>query len=370
MAAEAVPDSYRLWTYARPIEAGFGPANLAMQTLPLPALQDGDALVRVRLLNPHPGARFRMQIGLVPLGATDESNFAYGEVIASRNPVFRVGDMVACQAGWQDYAIIRSDQESVGYGPASGAVCALNRTRSQWTYVMRPELVAAHPLDTLKEVFGTSGMTAWFGLRACAPMGPGVNVAVAGMTGSVGHLVAQIASAAGCNVVGFGGGPERCRRISDLIGVDCLDYRAPDFLDQLRAAFPDGIDIFSDGIGGPMTEAIVPLMKRGGRLLAYGCADDLHASGNPGERGPTLRQQFGVSDTVEAIVAERDIRVECWIVHDFYHERIEAEDALDTLLRAGAIKPVVTVVEGFEQLPQAIMALYDPAALSKVQAWF
>jgi NADPH-dependent curcumin reductase CurA len=370
MAAEAVPDSYRLWTYAQPIAGGFGPDNLAMQVLPLPALEEGEALVRVKLLNLHPGARFRMQVGLVPLGTTDPSNFAYGEVIASRNPVFAVGDMVACQSGWQDYAIIRSDQESVGYGPASEAVCALNRTRSQWTYVMRPELVSAHPPDALKEVFGTSGMTAWFGLRECGPMGPGVNVAVAGMTGSVGHLAAQIAKAAGCNVVGFGGGPARCKQISDLIGVDCLDYRAPDFLDRLRATFPEGIDIISDGIGGPLTEAIVPMMKRGGRLLAYGCADDLHAGGNPGARGMTLREQFGVSAKVEAIVAERAIRVECWIVHDFYHERIEAEDALDRLLRDGAIKPVVTVVEGFDKLPQAIMALYDPAALSKVQAWF
>lgn len=364
------PDSFRQWYLARAISGEFGPDNFEMRTLPLPALQDGEALVRVRLLNLHPGARFRMQVGLVPVDTTDESNFAFGEVIASRNPVFAVGDMVACQAGWQDYVIIRSDTESVGYGPASEAVCALNRTRSQWTYVMRPELVARWPLDTLKEVFGTSGMTAWFGLRACGPLEPGMNVAVAGMTGSVGHLVAQIAKAAGCNVVGFGGGADRCARISDLIGVDCIDYRATDFLAQLRTTFPDGIDIFSDGIGGPLTEAIVPMMKRGGRLLAYGCADDLHGGGNPGLRGMTLREQFGISAKVEAIVAERDIRIECWIVHDFYHERIEAENALDSLLRDGAIKPVVTVVEGFEKLPQAIMALYDPAALGKVQAWF
>lgn len=363
-------DSYRQWIFCGPIEGSLDPGHFEMQALPLPALREGDALVRVKLLNLHPGARFRMQVGLVPVGTTDESNFAFGEVIASRNPVFREGDMVACQAGWQDYAIIRSDTESVGYGPASEAVCALNRTRSQWTYVMRPELVARWPLDTLKEVFGTSGMTAWFGLRACGPLEPGMTVAVAGMTGSVGHLVAQIARAAGCNVVGFGGGPDRCRRISELIGVDCLDYRAPDFLDRLRATFPEGIDIFSDGIGGPLTEAIVPMMKRGGRLLAYGCADDLHAEGAPDLREMTMRERFGVSDTVEQIVAERDLRVECWIVHDFYHERIEAEDALDRLLRDGAIRPVVTVVEGFEKLPQAIMALYDPKALSKVQAWF
>lgn len=363
------PDSYRQWYHARQVEGAFARDNLEMRILPLPPLQDGEALVRVRLLNLHPGARFRMQVGLVPVGTTDESNFAFGEVIASRNPVFAPGDMVACQAGWQDYVVIRSDAESVGYGPASEAVCALNRTRSQWTYVMRPELVARWPLDTLKEVFGTSGMTAWFGLRACGPLEPGINVAVAGMTGSVGHLVAQIAKAAGCNVIGFGGGSERCGRISGLIGVDCLDYRASDFLDRLRATFPDGIDIFSDGIGGSMTEAIVPMMKRDGRLLAYGCADDLHSS-EPNLREMTMRERFGVSDKVEKIVAERDIRVECWIVHDFYHERIEAEDALDKLLREGAIKPVVTVVEGFEKLPEAIMALYDPKALSKVQAWF
>ena len=363
-------DSYRQWIFAKPIEGAFGPGNFEMRTLPLPALEEGEALVRVRLLNLHPGARFRMAAGIVPLGTTDKSNFAFGEIVASRDPAFKPGDMLSCQAGWQDYAIIDSRAESVDYGPASEAVCALNGTRSQWTYVMRPELVARWPLDTLMEIFGTSGMTAWFGLRACGPLARGMTVAVAGMTGSVGSLVAQIARAAGCRAVGFGGGPERCRRIGELTGVDCLDYRAPDFADQLRAVFPDGIDIFSDGVGGPLTELVTGMINRGGRLLAYGCADDLHAGGNPAARGMTLSQQFGVSDEVERIVAERDIRVECWIVHDFYHGRIEAEDALDALLRHGAIKPVVTVVEGFEKLPEAILALYDPAALGKVQAWF
>jgi NADPH-dependent curcumin reductase CurA len=363
-------DTYRQWVFASPIEASFGRDNFEMRTLPLPALQDGEALVRVHLLNLHPGARLRMAAGIVPVGATDPSNFAYGEVIASRDPAFEPGDMVACQAGWQDYQIISSARESIDYGPASEAVCALNGTRSQWTYVMRPELAARWSEDVLMEVFGTSGLTAWFGLRACGPLGPGMNVAVAGMTGSVGSLAAQIARSAGCKVIGFGGGPDRCRRISELTGVPCLDYRAADFADRLRRSFPDGIDVFSDGIGGPLTETVAAMMNRGGRLLAYGCADDLHGGGNPASRGTTLRRQFGISDQVERLVAARDIRVECWIVHDFYHERIEAEDALDAMLRRGALTPVVTVVEGFGRLPEAILALYDPACLGKVQARF
>ena len=363
-------DNGRQWVFTKPIEDALTAGHFEMRNLPLPALQEGEALVRVKLLNLHPGARFRMANGIVPLGTTDRSNFAYGEIVASRDPAFKEGDMVACQAGWQDYQIIRGGDGSIDYGPASEAVCALNGTRSQWTYVMRPELVARWPADALMEIFGTSGMTAWFGLRACGPLEPGMNVAVAGMTGSVGSLAAQIARAAGCKVVGFGGGPDRCARISAATGVDCLDYRAPDFADQLRARFPAGIDIFSDGIGGAMTEMVAAMMKPGGRLLAYGCADDLHGGGNPGLRGMTLRRRFGVSDEVERVVAERDIRVECWIVHDFYHERIEAEDALDAMLRAGTLEPVVTVVEGFEKLPEAILALYDPVALGKVQAWF
>src|SRR6266436_10148431 len=104
---------------------------------------------------------------------------------------FGEGDVIACQAGWQDYQIVSSEDGSVGYGPASELVKALNGTSSQWSYVFRPAMVKMWPPEVLMEMFGTSGMTAYFGMRECGPLMPRDGVAVAGTTGSVGSIAAQ-----------------------------------------------------------------------------------------------------------------------------------------------------------------------------------
>src|SRR5437879_13704805 len=203
-----------------------GPEQFELREGPIPELTRGRALVRVKLLNIHSGTRARMANGMTKLGDTDRSNYACAEVVQSRDQTFREGDVVACQAGWQDYQIVSSEEASVGYGPASELVKALNGTNSQWNYVFRPAMVKMWPPEVLMEMFGTSGMTAYFGMRECGPLMPRDCVAVAGTTGSVGSIAAQLARIAGCYVVGFGGGPDRCQWVLDtLVMHEWIDYR-------------------------------------------------------------------------------------------------------------------------------------------------
>jgi NADPH-dependent curcumin reductase CurA len=222
------------------------------------------------------------------------------------------------------------------------------------------------------EMFGTSGMTAYFGLRECGPLMPRDNVAVAGATGSVGCIAAQLAKIAGCHVVGFGGGSERCKWVVDTLGIDgCIDYRAKDFAAQLAAAFPDGIDVYADGIGGALTESVIALMNQNSRLLSYGSAAAFYAEklDAPQQRA-SLRRRFGISETVETVLKKRNIKSEAWIVDEFYHERLKAEDDLSRLLRRGALKPISNVVEGFDNLPNAVVGLYQTARSGKLQVRF
>ena len=206
-----------------------GPEQFELREVPIPELLQKQALVRVKLVNIHSGTRARMANGMTKLGDTDKSNYACAEVIQSRDRTFKEGDVIACQAGWQDYQIVSSEDACVGYGPASDLTKALNGTNSQWNYVFRPAMVKMWSTEVLMEMFGTSGMTAYFGLRECGPLIPRDNVAVAGTTGSVGSIAAQLARIAGCHVVGFGGGPERCQWVVDTLGIDkCIDYRAGD----------------------------------------------------------------------------------------------------------------------------------------------
>src|SRR5258708_14516713 len=235
-----------------------GPEQFQLREVPIPELKQGQALVRVKLVNIHSGTRARMANGMTKLGDDDGSNYAGAEVVQSRDQTFEEGDVIACQAGWQEYQTVSSEDGSVGYGPASELVKALNGTNSQWNYVFRPAMVKMWPPEVLMEMFGTSVMTAYFGMRACGPLMPRDCVAVAGTTGSVGSIAAQLARIAGCYVVGFGGGPDRRKWVLDTLGInECIDYRAKDFEQQLKAAFPNGIDVYSDGIGRVRTGTVL-----------------------------------------------------------------------------------------------------------------
>ena len=368
-----MPARYRQWIFARPmVNDVLGPEQFELREGPIPELKQGQALVRVKLLNIHSGTRARMANGMTKLGDTDRSNYACAEVVQSRDQTFREGDVIACQAGWQDYQVVSSEDASVGYGPASELVKALNGTNSQWNYVFRPAMVKMWPPEVLMEMFGTSGMTAYFGMRECGPLMPRDCVAVAGTTGSVGSIAAQLARIAGCYVVGFGGGTDRCKWVLDTLGIDkCIDYRAGDFAEQLKAAFPDGIDVYSDGIGGALTETVTQLMNQNGRLFSFGGAAAYYADklDAPRQR-PSLRRAFGISENIEAVLKKRNIKSECWIVDAFYHERLRAEDDLSRHLRSGALKPINNVVDGFENLPAAVVGLYTTSRAGKLQVRF
>jgi hypothetical protein len=227
--------------------------------------------------------------------------------------------------------------------------------------------------SVLMNVLHTSGMTAYFGLRECGPLMPLDTVVVANAGGAVGIIAAQLARRAGCRVVGIAGGPDRCAQVAQATGIDaCIDYRSDQFPAQLQAACAGGIDVFVDGVAGEMTAHVARLMNRHGRLLAYGSTTDAYSPWvNPllERAGLTPRKVF-VSDEAEAIVADKHIKVESWIVHDFYHERLRGEDDLSRMMLTGALKPFAQVSNGFDQLPAALTALYGNSRLGKAQVSF
>ena len=367
--------TYRKWIFAQHLTGdGLGLGQFALRELPMPEPVAGQALARIKLINIHSNTRIRMARGMTKVGETDPTNYACAEILKSRDPAFREGDIIACQAGWQDYQIVSSDGGPMGgYGAPSELVRALNGTNSPWCYVFRPAMVKMWPPDVLMEMFGTSGMTAYFGLRECGPLMPRDAVAVGGATGSVGAIAAQLARIAGCRVVGFAGGEDRCAWAREMLRIrDCLDYRAPDLQERLAAAFPDGIDVFSDGVGGALTELVVGAMNRHGRLFSFGAAAAFYAPAwaEPAATAVSMRRIFGISDRVEAVLEARNIKSEAWTVNDFYHDRLRAEDDLSRHLLSGALKPISTVVDGIENLPAAIVGLYTAPRAGKLQVRF
>src|SRR5205085_2468144 len=123
---------------------------------------------------------------------------------------------------------------------------------------------------------------------------------------------------------------------------------------------------------GALTERVVGLMNRHGRLLSYGSAAAFYAGtlAAPQSQRQTLRQAFGLSGEIEAVLKQRNIKSSAWIVSDFYHERPRAEDDLSRLMLSGVLKAITNVVEGFENVPAAVAGLYEKGHAGKLQVRF
>ena len=361
------PKTIKKWIYAKPMTGGkLTEEQFQLLELPIPKLEQGKCLIEVKVLNVHSATRSRLGAA-TKLGDTDKSNYACARVLQSRDKTFKEGDMIACQSGWQTHQIISSEDESVGYGPANPMTIALNGTKSHWNYVFRPQMVKMWSPEILMDVFGTSGTTAYFGMRESGPIMPSDKVAVSGTTGSVGALAAQLVKARGAYCVGFGGGADRAKWCVDTLGVDkAFDYRAKDLEEQLRAAFPSGIDVFCDGVGGELSEIVVKLMNKNGRYFSYGVAASLYDNA-PAQGGMTRDM---VSENVEKRIREKNIKLDAWIVHVFYYQRLECEDNLSHLLLTKQIKPINSVVEGIENAAKGIVSQYTTNPYGKLQLKF
>jgi NADPH-dependent curcumin reductase CurA len=376
-------NTMKRWVYAEPMKnSKVTPEQFALVETPLPEPAEGEALVKVKAMGIHPRVRLSMAPGGPLQLGQSETDFACAVVVRSRDPALREGDVIACQTEWQDYALVSSAWGPVGYASPPAAVKELNGTNSQWTYVFRPWLVDQFPPEDLIGLMGTTGLTAYFGMREVGPLMPGDVVAAAAVTGATGSISAQLAKAAGCYVVGFAGGVDKCTWAVEELGIDhCIDYRSPDLGEQVRKAFPDGVDVFSDGVGGPVTDEVFGVMNQYGRVLSYGFSHSIYADQvaarprrsrnvSPQAYRARLRRTFGITDDLERVVQERQLKVEAWIVSDYYYDRLQAESDLARLVHTGRLSPVNTVVDGFENLPEAITSMFTGSRYGKLSVRF
>ncbi len=385
--AAETPKTYKKWVLNKPVVGGkLSEDNFKMLEQPMPTVEQGKCLIQVKVINVHASTRNRMMNGTTKMGDTDKTNYGCATVLQSRDKTFKEGDLIACQAGWQTHQVISSEDESIGYGPANEMTIAVNGTKSHWNYVWRPQMVKMWKPDILMDVFGTSGTTAYFGHQDCGPITPRDTVAISGTTGSVGALAAQLAKAAGATVIGFGGGADRAKWVVDTLGVQhAFDYRDPQLEAKLRAAAPNGIDFYSDGVGGELSETVAKLMNKNARYHSYGSSASIYdedtltaraqgggGGGGGGGRGganPPARRTRA-SPTIDKIMDERNIKYVSWIVHVHYFERFKCEDELSNLLLTNQIKPINTVIDGIENVPKGVMSQYTTNPYGKLQLRF
>lgn len=239
----------RIVLAARP-RGAVKPENFRLETVNLPALQAGEVLVRNHFLSLDPYMRGRMSeaksyAAAQPLDETMIGGTA-GEVVASNNPRFAVGDKVVGMLGWAEMGI------------SDGVL-------------LRKVDTSRIALSAYLGAVGMPGMTAWYGLHQIMKPVAGNTILVSAASGAVGSAVGQLARLQGCRAVGIAGGPEKCAYVVEELGFDaCIDYKAGNLAADLAMAAPDGIDALFENVGGPCFDAALPLMNPFGRIALCG----------------------------------------------------------------------------------------------------
>jgi NADPH-dependent curcumin reductase CurA len=315
----------RQWIYARKPNAGVGPEHFDLRESPMPEPKPGEVLVRTTLLSLDPASRAWMQ------GVTYRSmlmpgdvmaGWGLGEVVRSEAEGFARGALVSGEFGWQEFAVL----------PES--------TLTKHDRSHRPEHILG--------VRGITGLTAYFGMLDVGRPRPGETVLVSGAAGAVGCIAGQIAKIAGCRVVGTTRGAEKCAWLTDELGFDAaVDYKEGDVYRRIKAACANGVDVYFDNTGGEVLAAALARMNLFGRVVCCGNVSQ-YDTGAPAP-GPV---------GVPGFLVTKRIRMEGFIVMDFYNRRPQAEAALSAWIAEGKLKAPVDVVAGFEKLPAALAGMF------------
>ncbi|MDT8998593.1 NADP-dependent oxidoreductase [Paucibacter sp. APW11] len=304
--------------------------NFRLVEAAVPALSEGQVLVRNHFLSLDPYMRGRMNDGKsyaqpqplneVMLGGT------VGEVVESRNEHFKVGDKVVGMGGWQEYQLVDASQRGV-------------LQKVDTTHV---------PLSAYLGAVGMPGVTAWYGLVKIINPKAGETVVVSAASGAVGSVVGQLAKARGARAVGIAGGADKCRYVVEELGFDaCIDYKEHRDMKSLsaalKAACPDGIDGYFENVGGIILDAVLLRANAFSRVAMCGMI-----SGYNGEPIPMAAPQL--------ILVNR-MKVEGFIVSEHMEVWPEALKELGTMVATGKLKFRESVAEGIAAAPEAFLGL-------------
>ena len=300
------------------------PQNFKMTEAAMPEAQDGEVLLRVRYISLDAANRAWMH-GATYRSAVEANSVMAGgavaEVVTSKAPGFAPGDLVFGDTGWQDYAAVKAK-----------------------TLVKVPHM---EPMTHLLSVYGIAGLTAYFGLLEVGKPKAGETVAVSAAAGSVGSIVGQIAKIKGCRVVGIAGGKEKCNWLVSELGFDAaVDYKSEPVFKALKAAAPNGIDVYFDNVGGDILEACLPQMNQNGRIACCGAVSQY--DGAPSATGPR---------GVPGLIVVKRLIMQGFIVLDYYDQTARAMADLQSWVKSGKLKVQEDVIDGLENTPQALIGL-------------
>ena len=306
--------------------------NFDMTTSDIPTPNDNEMLLRTVYLSLDPYMRGRMsdaksyadplEVGDVMMGAT------VAQVVESNLDKFAVGDLVVSNSGWQDYSL------SDGIG-----VLKLDKDMPNPSYGLG--------------VLGMPGFTGYMGLTDIGKPQKGETLVVAAATGPVGATVGQVGNQYGVRTVGIAGGKEKCDFAVNELGFDvCIDHKADDFAEQLKAACPDGIDIYYENVGGKVFDAVMPLLNAHARIPVCGLVSQYNATELPDGKDR-------LSVLMGQVLANR-LTIKGFIIFEEYGDHFpEFLKTMSKWVELGDVKTKESIAEGLDDAPNAFVRMLN-----------
>jgi NADPH-dependent curcumin reductase CurA len=315
------------------------PSDFRLEEAPIPQPRDGEVLLRIRYLSLDPYMRGRMNDGksyAAPTAIGQEmGGGTVATVLESRHPDYKPGETVLSYSGWQSHAVAKAEE----------------------LHKLDPK---AAPVTTALGVLGMPGFTAYVGLRNIGKPKPGETVVVAAASGPVGSAVGQIAKINGARAIGIAGGKAKCDFVLQELGFDaCLDHGAKDFPAQLTKACPKGIDVYFENVGGPVWDAVFPLLNDFARIPVCGLIAQYNVGGDdfPGpDRFPVVMRQ----------VLSKRFHIQGFIQFDYAEQRPDFTRDMAQWIREGRVKYREDIIDGLEQAPEGLIGLLQGKNFGKL----
>ena len=314
--------------------------TLTLEESDIPTPGMGEMLLQTSFLSLDPYMRGRMNDTKSYAEPVKLGEVMTGQVVAqvvdTKCDGFNKGDYVLAGSGWQDYSVSDGvDVRNLGRSPDNPS----------W----------------FLGILGMPGYTAYAGLLKIGAPKPGETVVVAAASGPVGATVGQIARIKGCRIVGIAGGAEKCAHVVENLGFDaCIDHKAEDFSEQLKAVCPDGIDVYFENVGGKVLYAVLPLLNAFARIPVCGVVSWYNLTGLPegSDFGPAIM----------GTILRMKIKVEGFIIFDSFPQSLFKDFIRDMSewLASGKVHYKEQVVDGLENAPAALNDLLVGASFGKV----
>jgi NADPH-dependent curcumin reductase CurA len=299
-------------------------SDFALVETAIPEPGEGEILSSTIYLSLDPYMRGRMsdrasyttpaKLGEVMVGST------VSQVVKSNNPKFSAGDFVLGYGGWQDYAIAQGE-------------------------TLRKLDPSQVPISYALGITGMPGMTAYFALLDIGKPKAGETIVVSAASGAVGAVVGQIAKIKDCRAVGIVGSDEKCDYVVNELGFDaCINRKTEDLNSALKAACPNGIDVYVDHTAGPILEAVLQQINLGARIPLVGLISQYNAETPP--PGPNLMP----------LLVKRAL-IKGFLVGDYQQRHAEFINDMSQWLLAGKLKYKEDIIQGLKNAPHAFIGL-------------